>query len=73
MLILGILLLAVSVGLVLYVKKRRFDRTNQAGVQIFDSFWHMLLTRFGDKLMLVFALAIFSAGLGAFLKGITGK
>ncbi len=70
--LIGIILMAVSVGLFIFVKKSRFERTNEAGVQVFDSFWQMLMIRFGDKLGMFVSVILFFMGL-VYLLGIVGK
>lgn len=59
----GALLLALGVALTLVRRKRRFDRTNQFGIEQFTSYWAKLGTNTKDGLLRFIALLLLSAGL----------
>lgn len=59
----GALLLTLGVALTLTRRKRRFDRTNQFGVEQFPSYWDKLGTNIKDGLLRYISLLLLSAGL----------
>ena len=59
----GALLLALGMALTLASRKRRFDRTNQSGVEQFPSYWAKLSTNIKDGLIRFISLLLLSAGL----------
>ncbi len=59
----GALLLAIGIVLTLARRKRRFDRTNQFGVEQFPSYWAKLGANMKDGLLLFLSFALLSAGL----------
>lgn len=59
----GALLLALGVSLTLVRRKRRFDRTNQYGIEQFPSYWAKLGTNLKDGLICLISLLLLSAGL----------
>lgn len=59
----GALLLALGVALTLATRKRRFDRTNQFGVEQFQSYWDKLGTQIKEGLFRYVSLLLLSAGL----------
>lgn len=58
----GALLLALGAALTLASGKRRFDRTNQFGVEKFQSYWDKLGTNIKDGLLRYLSLFLLSAG-----------
>jgi hypothetical protein len=58
----GSLLLVLGVALMLARRKRRFDRTNQFGVEQFPSYWKKLGTDFKDGLQRYAALLLVFGG-----------
>ena len=62
----GALLLALGMALTLARRKRRFDRTNQFGVERFPSYWAKLSTNIKDGLIRFISLLLLSAGLVIF-------
>ena len=59
----GTILLFVGVFFVLWKRKRKFDRTNNFGVEQFSSFWGKLGAKTKDGLIGVTALMLLSSGL----------
>ena len=59
----GAILLALGVALTLARRMRRFDRTNQFGVEQFSSYWAKLGTDIKDGLLRYVSLLLLSAGL----------
>lgn len=59
----GVIFLALGVALTLARRKRRFDRTNQFGVEQFPSYWSKLGANLKDGLLRFVSLLILSAGL----------
>ena len=59
----GALLLALGIALTLTRKKRRFDRTNQYGIEQFPSYWAKMSTNIKDGLLCSISLLLLSAGL----------
>lgn len=57
------LLLALGVALTLASRKRRFYRTNQFGVEQFQSYWDKLGTQIKEGLFRYVSLLLLSAGL----------
>jgi len=50
-LVLGIILLLTGTGLLYWVGRRIFNRTNAAGTEVFASFEHKHIARFSEKLI----------------------
>ena len=59
----GILLLAIGAALTLVRRKRRFDRTNQLGVEQFSSFMVKLGVNIKDGALRYISLIILTAGI----------
>ena len=59
----GALLLALGAALTLVSRKRRFDRTNQFGVEQFASYWYKLGTQIKEGLLRYVSLLLLSAGI----------
>ena len=59
----GALLLALGMALTLASRKRRFDRTNQSGVEQFPSYWAKLSTNIKDGLLRFISLILLSTGI----------
>ena len=56
------ILIVVGALLALKAKKRKFDRTNQHGVERFPSFWAKLRARTADFMLTFFAAILLTAG-----------
>ena len=56
------ILIVVGAMLALKAKKRKFDRTNQHGVERFPSFWAKLRARTADFALTYFSAALLTAG-----------
>lgn len=72
MLIPGLILLAIGVGFIIWVKRRRFMRTNFAGVQEYKSFSGMLGSKALDFAIGFAGTIALLAGLGMLLLAIFG-
>jgi hypothetical protein len=59
----GIGLLAIGVLLGLVKRKRKFDRTNEFGVERFSSYWSKLSLKIKDGLLGGIAILFLSSGL----------
>lgn len=59
----GAIFLALGVALTLARRKRRFDRTNQFGIEQFPSHWSKLRANLKDGLFRFVSLLILSVGL----------
>ena len=59
----GILLLALGAALTLARRKRRFDRTNQFGVEQFSSYWVKLGVNIKDGALRYISLILLTAGI----------
>ena len=59
----GVIFLALGVALTLARRKRRFDRTNQFGIEQFPNYWSKLRSNLKDGLLRFVSLLILSAGL----------
>ena len=53
---LGALLLGLGVFFGLRFKKRRFDRTNHSGIEVFRSYWSMIGAKFKDASLCLLSL-----------------
>lgn len=60
---LGTVILLIGGLLLIWKKKRVFDRTNQYGVEQFSSFWSKLTAKAKDQLIFVIAISLLFAGL----------
>jgi hypothetical protein len=58
----GAILFAVGALLALWTRKRRFDRTNQFGVERFTSYWGKLRARSVDWVVGLAGIILLSAG-----------
>lgn len=58
----GAQLLALGMALTLARRKRRFDRTNQYGIEQFPSYWAKLSTNIKGRLLRFISLLLLSAG-----------
>lgn len=58
----GTILLGIGAWLIYWKRKRRFDRTNEFGVQRFPNYWHKLLSLGKDGLISTSAFILLSAG-----------
>ena len=63
------ILIVVGVMLALKAKKRKFDRTNQHGVEQFPSFWVKLRARTVDFVLTGFSALLLAAGVIALAYG----
>ncbi len=59
---LGVLLVAISIALLLWHRKRVFDRTNRFGVEEFPTFWAKLASRIKDQTIKALALISLTVG-----------
>lgn len=60
--ILGVAAVIIGIGLYLWRSKRKFDRTNKAGIEQFKGYSGKLLARLGDGILFVLALACVMGG-----------
>lgn len=60
---LGMLLLTLGAALTLVRRKRRFDRTNQFGVEQFSSYWLKLGVNTKDGALRYISLILLTAGI----------
>ena len=60
---LGAILIVLGIASTLKSRKRRFDRTNQFGVEQFQSYWDKLGTQIKEGLLRYVSLLLLSAGL----------
>ena len=59
----GVALMAIGVLLALVKRKRKFDRTNEFGVERFSSYWSKLSLKIKDGLLSGVAILFLSSGL----------
>jgi hypothetical protein len=59
----GALLLALGVALTLAINKRRFDRSNQFGIEQFPNYWAKIGSKIKDGIQRYVSLILLSAGL----------
>lgn len=60
---LGVLLVAISIVLLLWRRKRIFDLTNRFGVEEFPTFWAKLASRIKDQTIKALALISLTIGI----------
>ena len=58
----GLALLIAGGVLGVWAKKRKFERTNQFGVERFPSFWGKVRARLKDIFLIVSSIALLSSG-----------
>lgn len=63
----GVVMLALGVGIILWTNQRAFNRRNAAGVQEFRSYSHALLIRTLERIGRLLAWAFMLIGAGSLL------
>ena len=58
----GIAVILIGTALFLWRSKRKFDRTNKAGIEQFNGYSGKLFARLGDGILFVLALACVMGG-----------
>jgi len=64
---LAVLLIAISMALILWRRKRIFDRTNRFGIEDFPTFWAKLASKIKDQT--INAVALISLTVGTLILG----
>ena len=60
--ILGVAAVVIGIGLYLWRNKRKFDRTNKAGIEQFNGYSGKLFARLVDGMLFIIALACVMGG-----------
>ena len=68
----AVIIFAGTTWLTFNVNRRRFERNNQAGVQVFSSYGHSIATRWIEKLVMLFARPIKWASVILFIGSLIG-
>ncbi len=66
--VLGIVLIAASLGVFIWLEKRKFYRTSGGGVQQFESYSALWKSRFVEFLAKAVSLAVFTLGVVCLFK-----
>jgi len=68
---LGLILLGAGIWVWMFVGRRRFMRRNIAGIEEFNGYGGMLVTRFAEKGLRVFAVLLVLGGFGLMMSGVS--
>ena len=60
--VMGVLLVLLGIGGILFVKRRQFYRRNMAGVEEFKNFSSVLLTQGLERVVSLFSVVLFFIG-----------